>query len=119
MRDIKFRAWDTVENKMIENLQDRCGLSADLKCCNHIVMQYTDLKDKGGKEIYGGDIVQSESYDGNGYDRWLIRWNNLTYECIELPWDKENEPPNTYDLSEFAGRLEIIGNIHQNPELMR
>ena len=76
------------------------------------VGQYTGLKDKNGKEIYEGDIIQTEGYERE-YDTWLIRWNNLCYECVELPWDEENEPPNCYDLAEF-GIVEVIGNIHEN-----
>src|SRR3990167_392193 len=63
MRDIKFRIWETLNNKMIgwEDLQ-----KAQVSILNRpesvvkdefIVMQYTGLEDKNGKSIYEGDIV--------------------------------------------------------------
>ena len=64
MREIKFRAWDLVHKKMIQvkSLEFGVGIThqnddmGDID--GYLLMQYTGLKDKNGKEIYDGDIVQ-------------------------------------------------------------
>jgi len=74
-REIKFRAWDIVKEKMVYkdfwdrnwygtpyNDKDGCHTMYEL---NHIksvcyIMQYTGLKDKNGKEIYDGDLIEGD-----------------------------------------------------------
>ncbi len=96
--------------------------------------QFLGLKDKAGKEIYEGDILHIWSYYTNGnrtYDRgnWEVFWRNDRwhlrrgeegydngdyYQGDECPWPEvDNWKP-----SENGPRIEIIGNIHENPELI-
>ena len=98
MREIRFRAWTEPEHKMMNwndllrrNLNNifmipyRCGM---------ILMQYTGLKDKNGKEIYEGDIITN----GDKNIKYIVEWidtglkarqcNNQSY--IGLNYWKDN-----------------------------
>ncbi len=118
MRDIRFRAWDN-DNK--EWCNDFCiELSSGKLLCDHgttmyvqeiILMQFTGLCDKDGKEIYEGDILQCDEEHG-GQIEW-VEWSEE-----ELAWVCENGIDNGSWLSGCDGVVVIIGSIHENPELM-
>ena len=83
------------------------------------IEQCTGLKDKNGKLIYEGDIVKTDS--GSIY---YIKWDKKTSSFRE-------EDPNLPDMAYKAGHhlslwadiycksYTIIGNIHENPELLK
>ena len=113
MREIKFRAWNEVEEKML-NWNE--FLDTNMKntfiapeSTGLILMQYTGLKDKNGKEIYEGDIVKSYYYipneDGTEGERYVVKLIN--YDEILCK----------YNIDMFEN-LEVIGNIYDNPELL-
>lgn len=70
------------------------------------LIQYTGLKDKNGKEVYEGDIIQRY-----GEGRYTIYWHNNT-AC----WRMEGFTGITK--SDIALACEIIGNIYENPEIV-
>ena len=62
MREIKFRAWDNKQNKMRNDgfsiyYDGSIQFADSIESKDFILMQYTGLKDKNGKEIYEGDIL--------------------------------------------------------------
>ena len=116
-REIKFRAWDISDKDkgayMLGpyNLTDSIFNNKDIR--SMILMQYTGLKDKNGKEIYKGDIVKNcnpksmalhETADVNYHSG--IGGFTIIFESIGQ--DK---------MLGLYSDLEIIGNIYENPEL--
>jgi hypothetical protein len=120
MREIKFRAWDTIEKGMwtvvgIEWHTDTVYLRDDTHCVQErmlhkmTLMPFTGLYDKNGKEIYEGDIVKLVNKDGIKHIT-EIKWHNGRY--VTDTWMM------------FADTLvlhkcEVIGNIYENSELIQ
>ncbi len=80
------------------------------------LMQFTGLKDKNGKEIYEGDIIEYEK-------QWWAKSDDINYKHREeVSW---NSTDGSYahfaagDWSVDSADVEIIGNVHENPELLK
>lgn len=126
MRELKFRVWNNRYNEFVRpdyGLIGFCypldGRIAALTTSGEpmegcIIEQFTGLKDKNDKEIYEGDIVL-DYYDGE--DTFIVEWDKDAASFILT--DTDNIIcVNLYDY--FPDKeLEVIGNIHENPKLMK
>ncbi|EKF1562755.1 hypothetical protein OX521_002754 [Listeria monocytogenes] len=123
MRVIEYRAFVKETKKMLPvtdlclNETEAVGVSgcgnANCTLCvdwhsfdDVVLMQYTGLKDKSDNKIFEGDIGWDEHNECYGVvkfeeGKFLYVWENI----VE-------------DLWEVADNIEVIGNIHENPELL-
>lgn len=85
------------------------------------VGQYTGLKDRNGKEIYEGDMVQqfwgSPHYRGGVYYDCYSRIGKVVFRSPSFCLIAEDGI--AYHLSSIGIKHEVIGNIHDNPELLK
>lgn len=122
MRTIKFRAWDTREEKMapVKTICPGVGATEDDRWgneghyfpeCRLVLMQYTGLKDKDGKEIYEGDMLKGKPYiEANCTRKGEVVFDNGMFRVVMQNVFRR--------LDELAEWCEVIGNIYENPDLL-
>ncbi len=108
MRVIKFRAWRP-SLKRFRFFDLSTGFNTENSDVFPSVDQFTGLLDKEGVEIYEGDIVGGVLYKDYSEHIGKILYDFSGYRIVT------KEKSMTLDLPE---KLTVIGNIHQNPELL-
>lgn len=110
-RELKFRGFQKIDKVMVYDLNSPRLLHGKLisEDDDYILMQYIGINDKNGKEIYEGDIIKDSYYDNKG----KISFANCCYGIFA---------GKSYDgdilFYAMSKDLEVIGNIHENPELL-
>lgn len=128
MREIKFRAWDK-ENKRMLKVDSLCFSLNKVMCeypeydnyvwetgSNFEVMQYTGLKDKNDKDMYEDDIVKLNTFKGLKNGKIIFKDG-----CFWALVKEFNTVANVlFPLHDNEGGtlFEVIGNIYENSELL-
>ena len=139
MRQIKFRIWDTKTNKNVTsalitsqnevyypsisaiggiyfdrmNCDEFICLNDNENCEGRFVLeQFAGLLDKNGREIYEGDVV---CWDGPHESEWVGAVEYIA-PSFEIKWFRV---PYKVGNTRLDNRVAIIGNIHENPKLLK
>lgn len=129
LREIKFKAWDKKRKKIIKvgeinfnqigEVSHIVSINGEVLGNDFVLLQYTGLKDKNGKEIYEGDILQgwnNKKYGGDGtlptgYS--VVKFENGCFRVFGRPiWDALND-------SLTPNSVEVVGNIFENFDLLK
>jgi uncharacterized phage protein (TIGR01671 family) len=141
-REIKFRAWDGKTMCPVAQIEWDSDLDVNRALCAYqievegfadvalewvvedeglVLMQFTGLKDKNGKEIYEGDILPARFGLGNRAVVWDV--GACGFELVDGFGDDFTEGEHLLDVS---GELdlgynpwEVVGNIYENPDLIQ
>ena len=107
--DLRFTAEEAIYEVCHDTIRNDGGKHWEFTDFKEVVlMQFTGLKDKNGKEIYEGDILTYNGITSNGNK--IIREVNYNAENARFQ-------SGMYPLTQSVELSEIIGNIYENPEL--
>lgn len=126
-------AFNIIEGFLYKNL---CGEESVLERWNDVIIQqFTGLFDRNGKEIYEGDICEVEEYEGCPKVFGEIIWGCYSdheyvenLECWIFKQKHQNSPLScvvkrgvrySRGLETIPDTLQVIGNIYENPELLK
>lgn len=138
MREILFRGKNVDNGKWIKGylyriseelnpfimLPDSKGESYEVDSIT--VGQYTGLTDRNGKKIFEGDIVKCSDENNDIYFSAVVKFGNPNavydwgYQLKRMNGDHTNTDILLWvDMEEGGAFIEVIGNIYDNPELLK
>jgi len=106
MRELKFRSWDGTKmstNYMMLRNTDGVLFSS---VPDVVIMQFTGLLDKNGKEIYEGDILEFNYSRSGNKTVFDVRWRGKGFKPTRMSTSNRSE-------------MEVIGNIYESPDLLK
>ncbi len=122
MREFKYRAWDK-ENKVMCDVEMLGEVILKIKGSewenreDFVVMQFTGLCDKNGREIYEGDIVRFSPYwVEHPWTSRVVWGKEFAGHVVKGKADDSEEDVLDDEMIEDA---EVIGNIFEHPELLK
>ncbi|WP_445623554.1 YopX family protein [Lacticaseibacillus paracasei] len=122
-REIKFRAWDKENKKMAHVSRIDFG-PGGIKYLidDSVLLEYTGLHDKNGREIYEGDILKVTSEDGESYVATVKWFGDEGYPAFDLAgipaaWCYESNALVTI-FESGVETCEVIGNIFEEKQLL-
>ena len=114
MKELKVRAFDRIQNIMLPAVKvvyftaHGPAYTEPQRFCENLypaVMQYIGLSDKNSKEIYEEDILTTE----DSTHTYIVRYSGNAFVLLEINLTEQRQ-----DFDRFT----IIGNAHENPELI-
>lgn len=126
----KYRMWNEIISRLhsvdglyfdreVAQYKDEVGVSRLIKFQNASLMQSTGLLDKNGTEIFEGDILKVANNDSSWFE--VVKYDHEKAMFISKEVNLKYEVPETplYDLfSPYPFKVEVIGNIWENPDLL-
>lgn len=105
---VPYIQWLEYDDKYHEEVVEECAVILDT------VGQYTGLKDKNGTRIFEGDIINDDSE----YFTYSHPYGTIVYDSGEFLIAFDEAFEDVENLGAWANDIEVIGNVHDNPELL-
>lgn len=128
---VRYRAWDSVKKEMFKDTfaitesgqvvvveQESVASSPDYVFVDHLViMQSTGLKDKNGKDIFEGDVLEIED-EGEVLGNAKLTWDKERAVFMIEAISVDDIAPFHEILSDESYSYRVVGNVYENPELL-
>lgn len=121
-REFKFRFWNNNDKTMEHETSVENGWGIGMNGCFRnlaefgiVIMQYTGIKDRKGKEIFEGDILENKVYGGT----WQVCWARKDWDYAGFVLRSPVSNSDNLMLFKDKENLEVVGNIYQNLELLK
>ena len=127
MREIKYKAWDLKNKKWLNLWQILFSEDGEAKAVKDIngerfglnqveLLECTGLRDKNGKEIYEGDILKIDDIEDDSI--FFVSFDDGCF-VADYSWEEKLPKPTLVQAMYPFSDFKIVGNIYENPELLK